>query len=441
MAFRSVFIDGKIINPMTGRSIDLSLFGQNSLPYLQSVSIGLERGANMNLSINLAPPYEAALELISADNEWIRLGNTLGLRWGYSDVEGAISDWHYGFMQTPSASFGDEISIAITASTLAWNTDRVSRVRCWGTEEEPYTFEKIATEIATRYGMEVEFGILDKNLEYLVDNLELVLVQGGRTDLHFLMSEGEKLGVRLIINNQKFIFVEASAPLKAYPTVNATFRMRGKMDIRDSVFPMTSFTPESMGALFIKNREGVTAIPFGPNDDPAEKKEVVVSDDANAEQGSYTSDHTVAAPSLKDGLPKKGAKGEKLNVKTSVKVDHVAGESGRHFSLPLHGKNYDKAVNGYLSAAREGVAQEHGIAANFGCFAMPKILPGMYVRLEGIGDYFTGNYLLQKVDVTIDSGGAEMDCYAFAKGFPGLNPSLDSLVRRLKVHKGLKMDK
>ena len=92
MAFRSVFVDGKISNPKTGRTAYLKLIGDGeTLPYLQSVSLSMERNVNMGITISLTPPYHQALKMISRDNEWLRLGNTLGVRWGYADVEGAIS--------------------------------------------------------------------------------------------------------------------------------------------------------------------------------------------------------------------------------------------------------------------------------------------------------------------------------------------------------------
>jgi hypothetical protein len=433
VAFRSVFVDGKISNPATGNVIHLHLMDEgNTLPYLESVSINLERGANLELSMNLAPPYDKALEMISKDNEWLRLGNTLGLRWGYADVPGAISDWYYGFMQMPEVSFGDEISITVPATTLAWNADRVERVRGWASEESPRSFRSVAEEIAQRYGLVAEFGELNPSVQLLVDEPQVSLIQGGRTDLQFIMEEGEKYGMRMISLNDKLYFVDAEAPLPGFPDVNATFQMYGKIDIWNNIFPMTSFSPESMGTLFIKQFQGTNALAYGPNDDPTVEKEPSVSTDKAAPGPSFTSKETVANPPEADGKPPSDM-GD-VKTKATVKVDPNAGEGGRIMCLPLNGQETSGFIESFLNGAREGTAEEHGLSVSFGCFAVPNLLPGMFVRLAGIGDYFSGTYMLQKLGLTIDSGGAEMDCEAFGRGFPAIDRQLDPFAAEVESY-------
>jgi len=432
VSFRSLFIDGRISNPATGRFTDLKIKGEETLPYLESVSIDLERGANLNISITLAPPYEKAIELISKDNEWLRLGNTLGVRWGYSDMPGAISDWYYGFMQMPEVSFGEEISITIPATTLAWNADRVERVRSWASEESPRTFREVATEIAERYGLKVEFGELSKNVKSMVDEPQTSMVQGGRTDMQFLLQESEKFGIRMISRNQFLYFVDAAAPLPGYPDVNATFQMYGKIDIWNNIFPMTSFDPESMGALFIRQFQGTNTLAYGPNDDPEVEKDPSVSTDKTAQVAAFTSKETVAAPPDVDGKPPQ--KMGDVKTKATIKVDSAGDEGGRIMCLPLNGKETKGFIDGILSGVRESTAEDHGISAGFSCFAVPNLIPGMFVRLQGIGDYFSGTYMLNKISIKLDSSGGEMDCQAFGRGFPSVNRDLDPFAATVEKH-------
>ena len=433
MAFKSIFVDGKISNPQTGNVAHLRLISEGeTLPYLESVSISLERGANMDMSMTLAPPYEKAIELISKDNEWLRLGNTLGLRWGYADVPGAITDWYYGFMQMPDVSFGDEISITVPATTLAWNADRISRMKSWASEESPRTFKNVAEEIAKRYELIAEFGDLTPRTKYLIEFPQTSMVQGGRTDLQFLLQEGERWGVRMIARNQYLHFVDAAAPLPGHPNVNATFKYYGKIDVWNSVFPMTGFNPESMGTMFLKQFQGTNALAYGPNDDPATKKDPVVATDETAENKAFTSQDTVANPPETDGRPPQDM--EDVKTKATVKVDPSAGEGGKIFCLPLNGKETTEFIEGFLSGARENNAEEHGISVNFESFALPNLLPGMFVRLEGIGDYFSGTYMLQKMDVNIDAGGASMTADAFGRGFPAVNRLIDPFAGMVKAY-------
>ena len=301
MAFRGLFIDGKISNPKTGKVINLRLLGEDTLPYFQSLEINHSFNVSMSMKVNLTPTYQEALELISKDSEWIRLGNTLAVRWGYSETKGAFSDWYYGFIGQPEVSFGEEITISIPATSLAWNTSRVARSRDW-CSDGPLSFEDIAKEIAKKYGMEVEFGIrLNEKAQWLKDYPKASYTQGGRTDLQFLMLEAEKLGIRLIIQNNKFIFVDMAAPLPSEPNVNAIFRMYGKMDMKKNIYPMNSFDPESLGSLFLQNIQGVVASSHSSNSDPEKIEYSIVSTDETMETPAFSSDETLAIPPTEDG--------------------------------------------------------------------------------------------------------------------------------------------
>jgi len=433
--FRSIFVDGKIANPATGKMIELKVIGEEVLPYLQSIEIELGYGANTNISMVLAPPYDKALELISVDNEWLRLGNTLGLRWGYADTPGAITDWYYGFMQMPQVSFGEDITISVNATTLAWNADRVGRLRDWCTTE-PRSFKDVADEIAKKYGLVAKFGDLSDSATKGVEEKVESMVQGGRTDLNFLLMEAERFGLRMIARNQYLYFVSASKPVPGKPDVNATFQMYGMTDIPNAIFPMNSFEPESMGAMFIKNMQGVNALTYGPNDDPAVKKDPVVVTDATSKEKGFTAKTTVANPPTADGKTSKILDAA-LTAKAIVKVDPNMDEGGRMFTLPLNGAESGDFIESVVSGVNEASADDHGISLSFSSIAVPNLFPGMFVRLEGVGDYFSGTYMLKSVNISIDGSGAEMSCEAFGRGFPSVDSSVDAFFAELKSYEEL----
>lgn len=425
MAFRSVFVDAKIANPKTGRAISLNVInGIDTIPYLQSVQISLVRGIASEMSVVFAPPYEKALELISVDNEWFHVGNTLGIRWGYSDISGAMSDWHYGFMLRPEVSFGEEITVTIPATTLAFQADRLGRLRDWAADG-PTNFKTIAETIAKRYGMEVEFKIRNSAVETLAEYYRDSFVQGGRTDLQFLTLEAEKVGLRLVIQNQKFIFADPAATYHDDIKTSANFRMYGKIDIAKNEFPLMSFTPTSLGTLFLQDFQGVGTVPNGPNDDPEADSGIVVSADTDTKNvsPSFSAKKTQAAPPSEDGQPPRDM-GD-VKVKSIIAKRENEDEAGRHFYFPRDGKEPSDIIEAQVSAYREAQEAGHGILVDFSAFALPHLLPGMFVGIAGVGDYFTGNYMLNKVDLKVEAGGADMDCEAFARGFPGVDESLD----------------
>jgi hypothetical protein len=425
MSFSSVFVDAKISNPVTGNVASLSLFGGGAmLPYVQDVSISMARNVNQGIDVTLTPPYDQALSLISKESEWIRLGNTLAVRWGYADVEGMVTDWHYGFMNQPEVSFGEDITITIKATALAWHMKKVARCRDWASDS-PMSLDEIAESIAKRYGFTVELGFQSETAENMFYEKRSSFVQGGRTDMQFLMYEAEKCGARMIIQGGKIIFIDASAPLPDKPDVNATFVMYGKIDMYNNVLPMTSFATESFGDLFVSQLHGVTFSPHGPNSNPEEDSEIIRATGDKSDMNSFTSGNTLALPPEKDGLPPKGV-GD-IKTKASIKAVVDEDEGGQIISLPLSGEDTKEHLSGLVQGVNEELAEEHGIIVSFSSLAIPNLMPGMFVRLLGIGDYFSGTYLIGEEDVKISSSGAEMECKAFGRGFPSADSSLDAI--------------
>jgi len=436
--FKGVFLDGKIINPVSGKEIYLRLIGDKpSIPYVQSASIGLKLGENMEMSISLVPNYETALELLSKDSEWFRLGNTLGLRWGYTDVSWMISDWYYGFMQVPSVSYGEEITIDIPATTMNANSRKIESVHVWSTAEKPLSFYKIAQIIAQKYGLKLVLGTLRKETEKLINMDRPNWIQGGRTDLCFLMTEGETLGIRVIQKNDQMIFVDKTAPMMWEPAVNATFQMYGKIDLENNIFPLLSFNPESMGTMFIQDHQGLMTYMHGPNSDPEKDAEPIISttSDSDVEPG-YTAQTTYNAPTEEGPSPNvKGSDGQTITAKTTVKVDSKSGEAGRIYSLPLDGDETEEFVKSIISSVRENSADEQGLKINWSAIGLPNLIPGMYAGIIGTGDFFDGTYCLYEATYNISSGGAEMNCVGQGRGFPVADDNMDAFLAKYEAFK------
>lgn len=437
MAYRSVFIDGRITNPKTGNSIDLKVLSENeTLPFLQSVTLRTEYGVDTSMSIVLTPTYEQALELISKDQEWLRLGNTLAIRWGYTDVDGAISDWHMGFMMLPEASFGEEITITIPAIGYGFNANRVARLRCWSTPTDEKTFEDVVGEICKFYGFEPEFKLETQTAQ---DHLQVPrsdLQQRGMTDLQFIVRTAANGGARVVMNNNKMTFVDIGAPIPDEELVSTTFQMYGRTDVWNHVFPMDSFEPETMGMLFLENHQGMAMFAGDPDADPEADVEGVITSADQSEGNTFSADQTADGPT-EDGSPAPGAKnsdGSTNTAKSTVFVDVEQMQAGRHLPVPMGSKLMQQSREQYLNAAREEDAADHGIKATITSMAIPWLIPGMFVRLEGVGDYYSAVYMMFDKEVTIDEGGATMTCTVGSKGFPGLNPSLDAYAKPVKKH-------
>jgi hypothetical protein len=133
----------------------------------------------------------------------------------------------------------------------------------------------------------------------------------------------------------------------------------------------------------------------------------------------------------------KNLDGEELKVKSAVAVDHSVGEGGRIMTFPLDGQETQEWIQSQLDAYREADAESQGMTVTWSSVALPHLVPGMYVALEGVGDYFSCNYILQKIDLTVDSSGATMSYTGLGKGFPAVNPELDTYAADVSAHKDL----
>lgn len=436
MAYRSVFVDGKITNPKTGNSVDLKVLSDNEiLPYLQDVSIKTEFGVDTNMSITLAPTYEAALSLISKDQEWLRMGNTLALRWGYSDVDGGISDWHMGLMMLPEVSFGEQISITVPAVGYGFNVNRVARVRCWSTPDKMRTFEDVAKEIGRFYGLDVKFELNSAHAKkQLVDTKRIDLQQQGMTDLQFLVRVAGSNGARMVMRNNSIVFVDIGAVLPDSELISATFQMYGKIDVENHVFPMDSFEPESLGTLFLENHQGLAMFTGDPNADPSEDAEPVVANAKDSDDNSFSANQTVDAPT-EEGPPAPGMKnsdGSQNRAKSTVKVNTDLMQAGRYVPVAMGADFAEEKAQAVLNSARDSDASDQGIRATITTMAIPWLLPGMIVRVSGVGDFFSASYMIFEKEVTVGDSGANMTLTIGSKGFPGLNTHLDSYAASVK---------
>ena len=73
-----------------------------------------------------------------------------------------------------------------------------------------FTLLSIAIEIADRYGLEVVYAVINNHSKNLIETERNSFVQGGRTDMQFLMFEVEKCGARMIVQNQKLVLIDSA---------------------------------------------------------------------------------------------------------------------------------------------------------------------------------------------------------------------------------------
>ncbi len=411
-SFTNPIVDGRIWNPSTGESIDLTLIGEDKIPYCQGVEIDIGLGGNLDITVHLTPTYDSAVKLID-ETDWLKYGNTLGVRWGYNDGDAShISDWYYSFMQLPEVNFGEEITIDLKASGPAWGMSSVESTRVWSTNENPKSLYDIFGIIAQKYGLEVSWSLEAlKQKDYFGE--PRAHIQACLTDLQFIERNTRLANPRvdMIIRGNKLIF--ACNPL-GHTTPAAEFHMYGKMNPKENIFPMTGFSPEQMGSLFLPSRTFSSQM-FGPNTDPTATVEKVdsmgneSSGEAAGDENNISGDGTLCTPGKE--APPDPDSGLKVDVKQDAEK-----EAGKMVPLIIGEKGLKKNVKNVLDSVRQDTAGDYGIIVNFETIGIPTLVPEQIIRLKGVTKFFSTDYRIHDMGISIGDGGAEMSIKAMAHG-------------------------
>jgi hypothetical protein len=419
-SFLNPVVDAKIWSPIDGE-IDLSIFGgEEAIPYIQSVEIKTGLSFLSEISLELSPTYDEAMRLLN-ETGWFRLGNQLGVRWGYNDGQpGHITDWIYGMMLLPDLDIGEEVRLTIKANSFGVRSDMEDSFKSWSKPDAPVSLFDVIVEIGQKYGFEVMFHD-GKTLAPLMASspfasIEILLeprpdmIQGGLTDMQFLYRRMKECGLEMsLIGSKLVIFME---PSESQPA--AEFHMYGKIDPEKNIFPMLSFAPESLGPLFLPH-SSYAAVISGWNNSPLDMIEVVElsgsssggTDPSNA--NFYSGEQALETPGV-DG-PANPSTGVKSNV---AKVQSQ--DLGKRVPLPIPETFVKEQATGILQGLMDDNADDFGIAVKIGAMALPTLFPNQIVRARGVSNFFSTDYKVREITVSISSSDATMELDCCAKG-------------------------
>jgi len=422
-SFLSPVVDGKIWSPIAG-IINLSIIGPDKLPYMSDVEIHMEIGGNFSVSITMNPPYDEACRLIDSE-PWFRLGNTLAIRWGYNDGNPLhMSDWFHCFMLPPEPSFGEEISITLKGNGYGWLMNRTESVRTWSENKKPTTFEKVAGAISQRYGLKKPvFKLATESQKNALQKEKPNLVQGGLTDFMYLVNEAEQNGVEVIFKQDHLVFVsQGENPDGA--NVAAEFRMYGKPDIANNIYPMINFTPKSFGPLFLAKGGRYMTPAFGPRSDTGRIPQMVKAD-ATTDKSNNPGGKDVLAIHTKDGVP------NEAGIKTSIDLKDGI-EAVKYMPIPSTQDDNQAGYQEALDGAQLGDASDYGLEVDIDTVAVPTLYPRSHVKLSGVTSYFSTEYMIRSMDVRINDSGADASMSLCCKGLP---ENIELMIQKSTVSK------
>lgn len=369
------------------------------------------------VTVNLTPPtYEEALELLKSN--WLTIGNTMAVRWGYSRHASHIGPPKYYMMLKPDISFGDEFTISLRGTSFGWmttqmqNQDNLIWNHTFGDKKggskkkNRATYRQVIELIAKRYGFLIDWNgkpkydknNFSKDAQTVLESSEEQISQGGLNDWQFMKHLAARCCCRAVIVGGNVLRIsDVREPKKA----DWTFRFRGQMDLNKNIVPMDTFDSEST-AMFLPSR-AIAARFLAPND-PRLKLHPQRKADEGTSATKTVSGNLVAKPNS-DAPAQRSQEG------TNLPHDAV----GRKH-VPLVGREAfkDKKLQNHFDYN----AAKHGVKAKFSAVGIPSLLPEDLVRVEGVGDYFTAMYRVFEVNWTVGESFAKMDVDLMPHGHP-----------------------
>ena len=403
------------------------------LPYFSRAQIEENISTHGNVEIALTPPtYQEAIELLNS--KWLTIGNTIGVRWGYTSHASHSSPWHYGMLVQPDITFGDEFGISIKAVSFGWVPTRITGKNAWNLGEIQPGTKPIETggmsrldvilAIAKRYNFEVnindgskedDYGLSEDALNELVLNKRATIMQTAN-DFVFMKHLAIQSSCRFFITRGNRINVMDKSQARDQ---TATFVYRGPFDLMKNEFPIESFDSETT-AMFLPTSGVATHFlsPYAKGSDLSKKW--------NANELTSPT-QAISGPQVqKDGVEgtiRRGPDGE--NIPRMRKPDETDG-SPQYIPVILRGKPGEKG-NKVLERQLESVkgsifrqkADDQGVSATVVGPALPGLLPEDVVGVRGVGRYHSVAYRTHKIVTTVGESFASHQVTLAPKGFSG----------------------
>jgi len=424
--FRGKVMACNIFSPDTGKIATFSIGRSNQqwehLPYFSQLVVKETINGFNEIQVQLTPPrYEDALKLL--ESPWLRIGNTMSVRWGYTRHVAHVTPWHHSFMLKPDIAFADEFSITVKGTSFGYLPARMTSEGTWSETNLPKGVKTRQTNrldvietIAKRYNfiMNLNFQKIDKKkakpyspevLDMLTDVVSIH--QTGLNDLMFMKKLAAECGCRLYITRGNVLnLIEAS-----YATdPDYTLAYRGQIDPANDVYPIDSFDSDST-PLFLPH-SGIDATLLNPNSPKSKLAKKWSANEQTTKQTAYSGEQVMNPDAQSPKM--QGPDGQYLPQKPKAYPD------GSPSYVPVTpGKEETERRIKNIFRVKDSNAETHGISAKCTGPDLPLLLPESMVKLRGVGKYFSVVYRVYEITHTIGADFARMEVDLRPKGFPG----------------------
>lgn len=428
--FRASFAVVNITSVDTGKTATFSAVkgaeADEHLPFFSNMTVKEDISTHGEINVTLTPhSYQDALDLLKSP--WMKIGNTVGVRWGYTRHKSHSSAWHYGMLLQPDISFGDQFSVTVKASSFGFLASRGTTGRVWSSKVAQggakFTPFEVIKAIAKRYDFEINLNdgeTLSRDPKFLLLDKKDTIIQTAN-DYMFMKHLAIWSGCRLFITRGNTINI---IDRKKARKPEHTFIYRGPFDLEKNIFPIDTFDSETT-AMFLPTR-GVAQDYLSPY---AKGSTLAQKWNANAETAPSAaySGGQVPKPDPQVGKvspPNANAK-KKDKIPSVSKFDPATG-APEYLPVVLRdepGKGKTKALSNELKAVANGIfrqrADYHGVTATVSGPDVPALLPEDMIQMKGVGEYYSVPYRLHAILHTIGEDFATHESTLMPRGFPG----------------------
>ena len=331
------------------------------------------------------------------DSDIVKIGNVIGVKWGYSRSNSLTSPWYYGQMYKPSASFEEAgLTFSLNAQSAGFMGARKQTGFIWGGkkgDDKKVSIKDVVEAIARKYKMKLVINggkKLSDAAERGFNNKQDVIFQRSIDDFNFIRLICRNIGLRVSITGTNVLNILDPRSLSNAGKPLYTLRYFGQLDIENNVYPLLSFSSDS-DVMFLPDTSAEGTV-FGPDSDKSKSGKKVFVNAENSERVGYSSEYT----------PSFFANNEVQmdNIYGSFKVG-VPGGKGRRIVSPSRDENAKEKIEGAEALDAEKAAAK----ATCEIFDIPSMVPEEIVRIQGVGRFFSVNYKVWEVSRNFSSGG------------------------------------
>lgn len=337
---------------------------------ISSVTISWGLNTNPLFRMVICPPADAFV--LFADFPGFSKNSTIGIQFIKEQLSGQATPWVYGITQYPLPSFDPNLrTIQVDGYGILLEASRRQNSRNFKTAE----VKAMVSTIAKRYGMDfaTRGPVPDVILEEPEQNVD---------DMTFLNIISAKLDSYWVIEENTLVLIGANYMFNQTPKINFIF---GKLNVLDSnnSFPISEFIPS------------VTARSFEPGAARLTARGIDLDSGKIAQKILSPQRTRLGVLSLSSSQFRSDS-GVTINTDVLRPCPDFESSLESEVFLPLHTRSDEELIYQFQVEKKD-----LSIHASLETLGMPGLKPGMIINVQGVGELFSGNYIIEGIEHTL----------------------------------------